>query len=102
MKTVVVAALFGAAGASATLMLILPRPASPTAAGLAIRIVAGERDSPGCDAGEDLLGAYCYSTPGRSLSASGVGLRQEASGRISATCLTGGGAIRLVCMKPAP
>jgi hypothetical protein len=52
-----------------------------------------------CDAGETLLSAYCFSDPGRSISASGPALQSREDGTIVATCLTGGRHLRLFCVK---
>ena len=54
-------------------------------------------DSARCEAGETLLNAYCFSDPGRSISASGVALQAGDDGVITATCLTGGSNLRLFC-----
>ena len=52
-------------------------------AGQGIRIIEAGSDSSGCDAGEELLGAYCYSTPPGSVSASGVSFRKDATGKMT-------------------
>jgi hypothetical protein len=99
------AAAIGAGVATATTLYLrspAPGPAGGTVpAGQGIRIIEAGSDSSGCDAGEELLGAYCYSTPPGSISASGVSFRKDAAGKMSLTCLTGGRQMRVFCMKPA-
>ena len=65
----------------------------------AYRVVDAVDADASCDTGEMLLSAYCFSDPGRSISASGPALQPNADGTIVATCLTGGRKLRLFCLK---
>jgi hypothetical protein len=87
------------AGAIRTLPQRQPSPPATASAAPTLRTVKAESQSAGCAAGEELVSAYCYSTPGTSLSASGVALRQGENGIVSASCLTGGRQIVLYCLK---
>lgn len=64
-----------------------------------IRTVESGNENAACDAGEELLSAYCYVKPNGGVSASGVVFQETANGSIQATCLTGGRNIRLFCLK---
>jgi hypothetical protein len=65
----------------------------------AYRVVDAVGAEASCDSGEMLLSAYCFSDPGRSISASGPALQPDDDGKIVATCLTGGRHLRLFCVK---
>ena len=71
----------------------------PIVHGLAIRTVDLAAETAACDAGEEVLGGFCYSKVGESLSASGIAFRMDSAGAVSASCLTGGKQIRLFCLK---
>jgi hypothetical protein len=64
-----------------------------------IRIAEIEGQEASCEAGETILNAYCYVKPGGSVSASSVVFREDASGTLTASCVSGGRSIRLFCVK---
>lgn len=68
-------------------------PASP------IRIADIDGQEAGCEAGETILNAYCYVKPGGSVSASSVVFREDADGKLTASCLSGGRSIRVFCVR---
>ena len=101
-----VAVAAGAVGAGLAIYVLRREPiSSPPAPAAApqLRIIERGRDgAAACDANEELVGAYCYSSPPNSMSASGVAFRLNSSGNMSLTCLTGGSQMRVVCVKKAP
>jgi len=52
-----------------------------------------------CDEGEELVNAFCYPDPERTISASGPVFLKQADGGFAVTCLTGGANVRLFCLK---
>lgn len=71
----------------------------PAPPGLSIRSVDLAAETASCEAGEEVLGAFCYTKVGEDLSASGVAFRMDSAGAVSASCLAGGKQIRLFCLK---
>jgi hypothetical protein len=108
MNTAVVAVLSAAVGAGVAAAVILATAKAPVsstpsvaAATPGIRIIEAGRDAQGCDAGEELLGAYCVSSPPNGISASTVAFRKTGEGTMSLSCFTGGSQMRIVCMRSA-
>lgn len=74
-------------------------PAAATA--IPLRIADSKRsDGPArCDGDEELVNAFCFPDPDRSISASGPVFLRDPDGSFSVDCLTGGANIRLFCLK---